>query len=540
MGNIVKKSTDINRRALVICLVFLTLMASCAVCAAQNATALSPSSVSVNYGLTYTDKTLRPGDDGIAYITIQNSGGLAAKNVEAWLLSSNDVTVESIGKKYLGTLSPASTITTTYDISVSNTASTGKSMLRLSLSYDAYYYDASGVLRSEGKSGDWSIPITISSSPVFTVEPVSGTDVQTGNKFQIKIELENKNAAIYEASAQLSGATTSAGAQAITILGSDIEYLGDIKKDTVTDITFDAYASSDTVTGAYSLPLVITYEDSDHNEAQETFSIGVYVSKSTEENMRIVDVGCAPSSPGSDADLTVTVLNTGNNGARDVSVEIDFGSMFTPMKTSDVYLGGLASDERKTASFDVSISSDAEIKTYQLPVTITYFDSDGAEQTVDKVIGVSVKAEPGISIGVDQATKGAVVVRVVNSDVAPAKFVSISLASTDMFDVTSATDVYLGNMNPDDYETVEYSLYLKGTESGGTITLPFTLSYKDDRNNPYTDSENIILNPYMVGEIEGANGEDNSGTIIGVLVLVIVVLLVIFRQSLYEKLKSGP
>ncbi len=501
--------------------VALVLACFLACCSTVTATTITPTSLSVDYTSTATDKDMEPGDSGILLIVIQNSGGLDAKSVTASIFDSNYIESE-VHQKYIGNINPSSTVTLATKIKVSTSAPQGSHILRLTLNYDAYYYNIASTLVKESLSTSWDIPVSVGGKPSFAIENLQGINAGKGDSFRMSFNLKNEKNTAYDASVSLSGAssTTTASSYDITVLGSNVKYIGDIGPESSAKVEFDAYVSDGAESGAYLLPLTVTYEDQNHVENQERYFIGVYVSTRADEVLDITNIDCSPSSPGSNADLTLSVKNVGEDTVEGITVDLDLSSPLIALQSDKAYISSLEGMEEKDVSFRISISSDANIKTYTVPVNLIYTDMDGAH-TIRRNIGVQVYAEPDISVGIDRIAPGEITIRLVNLGLAEAKFLNVRVLPTDMYDLASSEEIYIGNMDPDDYDTVEYDIKLK---AGGDVEVPLkmTVEYLDAHNNKYSVNKSVTLSRYMVESLKVDSSGNTTTTAAAVIILAVV------------------
>jgi LPXTG-motif cell wall-anchored protein len=110
------------------------------------------------------------------------------------------------------------------------------------------------------------------------------------------------------------------------------------------------------------------------------------------------------------------------------------------------------------------------------------------------------------------------------------------LEDTAEFEVLSAQEIYVGNVDSDDYETAEFNIYLTndGFKEEKVISLPLKVEYRDANNNLYTDEYDFklkILNPKKLGI------KKRSGTTTFVMFLVILglVAFLYFRRRRKKK-----
>ena len=102
------------------------------------------------------------------------------------------------------------------------------------------------------------------------------------------------------------------------------------------------------------------------------------------------------------------------------------------------------------------------------------------------------------------------------SVVPPTLFVNVKLDKSDKYRVISPSEVYIGNIDSDDYETADFKLYIERT-SDKKIVLPLAVEYKDANNKNYKSIVNLELPLYSSSEAKKlglAEGNGKSGWII--------------------------
>ncbi|MCH8014624.1 MAG: hypothetical protein IH823_07605, partial [Candidatus Dadabacteria bacterium] len=97
-------------------------------------------------------------------------------------------------------------------------------------------------------------------------------------------------------------------------------------------------------------------------------------------------------------------------------------------------------------------------------------------------------------------------------------------------------EVYLGNIDSDDFETADFDLFVKKTNER-QITLPLILEYKDANNNDFKDSINLNLNLYSTSEAKKF-GLKKRNKFVGILIITIIVGVGLFYHRKYLKKKK--
>ncbi len=110
--------------------------------------------------------------------------------------------------------------------------------------------------------------------------------------------------------------------------------------------------------------------------------------------MVIQDVTTEPEDiePGGTARINVAIRNVGSGNARQVEAIFNSTSsdIFPVLSRGRIYLGDLEAGQTKQALFEVSVSTEAEHKTYPAAITLIYRDETNADRSESFSIGIPV------------------------------------------------------------------------------------------------------------------------------------------------------
>ena len=248
--------------------------------------------------------------------------------------------------------------------------------------------------------------------------------------------------------------------------------------------------------------------------------------------------------PGKKAKVAVKIKNEADSLLRNIKVKwtpltivSSLGSAttiieelpFTPIgSTNEKTIYQLDSKEQTDVEFNIVVSPDAESKDYKVQLTITYEDELGTDYSIDNIMGLIIGNSPDISItlessGITKAgMKGEVVIKFVNKDVMDIKFATVQLEKNDCYTIISPEIAYLGNIDSDDYETADFTLYVKPGKD--CKELPLEFAYKDANNNEYIQNIKIPLMIYSEKEALQMGLTKRSNTA-GVLIIIFIVVI---------------
>ncbi|MDD4878192.1 MAG: hypothetical protein PHO02_04095 [Candidatus Nanoarchaeia archaeon] len=229
--------------------------------------------------------------------------------------------------------------------------------------------------------------------------------------------------------------------------------------------------------------------------------------------------------PGAMADVAVAIENTQESVMKNVRVAMDLSAaampfapvgMSTEQKIKQINAGSSAS-----LTFKLVALPDAAAGVYKIPLTIEYYDDAGDLHTISDIVGVVVGAEPRISVALDSteltksAKTGNLVLKIINHGTEDVKFAKIKINAGTGFSLLSASEVYIGNVDSDDYETADFRV----AASSDSFTIPAEIVFMDSSNKEYTELQDVEITLYTPKEL-GVNG-GNTWMYIALLVLII-------------------
>lgn len=258
----------------------------------------------------------------------------------------------------------------------------------------------------------------------------------------------------------------------------------------------------------------------DGNPRSQEISIPVGISGGVV--LKITSSQYEKATPGKNIDVDLELTNLGKDEANDIQTELLVGSLpFVPVDGDlTQYVFSLRPSESKSLSYKVHINKDADIKAYSVPVNIKYEDSSGSEFNINRSIGLQIAGEADFIVTLDsnplQGPNSDLSISIANRGNMPAEFLSMDVDSP-----YGSKTVYVGNLDPDDFEVVDVSQNLVGISGKYSITA--TINYKDSYSNELSEVVELEVEPIALPK---------SYTMFYVLGLVIVLLLVKFRKKI--------
>jgi len=519
-------------------LVVVTGMVSAAVTSAASTAAsaqqsLTPTNVVLDYDLTHVDANLKPGDSGVLQVVIKNVGQQSAENVQIYIPNVGDI---SVGKRWgVGRIDPLGTKTVSTTVSISKNAYIGLHTLQVRISYDGFDYEGD---RKNDQLSVWEFPIRVYGNANFQIS-VDKSVFYEGVSKKLVIAGSTQDGA-RDVYATLSQASTSACA---SIIGPSKTYIGNLGNKEGFDLEY--YIQPNNV-GVCPFTLLLEYSDVSGNPLKETLPLGIDVQR-YDVDFKVTDVSYESASPGSASNITVSLSNVGSAAANDVSVTLDLETPFTAIGSSERYLGKIGSHEEKDINFQALIDSTADIKAYSIPLSIDYFDSAGMKHTIAKSIGIQVDGKPEIKILLENAdlftagSKGKITLNVVNKGFAEVKFLNLKILPTESYDITSAGEAYIGNLDSDATDTQEFDIQVKENVPAGKMPLRLEVTYKEQNSNvDHVDSVNLEINVLSMQEYAQ---KQPTGSPVSILISIVGVIVgavvgIIFIWFLYKLIRA--
>ncbi|MCJ7478910.1 MAG: COG1361 S-layer family protein [Candidatus Nanohaloarchaeota archaeon QJJ-7] len=238
--------------------------------------------------------------------------------------------------------------------------------------------------------------------------------------------------------------------------------------------------------------------------------------------------------PGTSNPMTLELENLADSQLKNIDISLDLSDLpFAASDTTQKRVQKLGSGEVSETSFSLQVDESAENGVYRVPVTLEYENEAGTSFTRDLTTGVVVGGDSQLEVGVEErelmepGNSGIVTLRIVNRGQGLARFVSMELEETQDYEVLSSPDIYLGNMQPDDYQTASFDLYAERAAS--SLEMPVRLEYKDASGVQREEVRQVSLELYTQDEMKRfqLSGGDN------IILYAVAVLAVLAAAGLY-------
>jgi len=208
---------------------------------------------------------------------------------------------------------------------------------------------------------------------------------------------------------------------------------------------------------------------------------------------------------GSPATLQIDLENLDSSMIKNLIVKLNLPSEFVTIgSTDEKRINRISSGEQRKLTFEIMAIADAESKAYSIPIELTYSDITGTLNSKNNTFGLLVGANIDYDLNIEEAdiltriSKGKVVLGLSNTGPSEIKYSIIELMDTEDYTVIGNRKTYLGNLESDDFETVEFEIFTSTQKE--KIPLLIRMEYKDSYNQKVEEYENIDLKIYTKRE----------------------------------------
>lgn len=250
------------------------------------------------------------------------------------------------------------------------------------------------------------------------------------------------------------------------------------------------------------------------------------VSLQTQDAVIVVDeyeVVPSPIVPGQTVDVKLKLRNAGRIAVKNLDASIDladgkFSTVGTGALKRIAYIGA---GETEELAFKLASDTSTEVKVYNVPVTLSYQDERNKVLSSTAKISLVVNAKPELSLTVDSTkfddkkSPGTVSLKVVNKGVVNLKYMTVRLVQTPDYEILSpSNEAYVGNLDSDDFETVDFTI----KPLVDSPRLVVQLEFKDPYNVDFSQQYDLPLR--IITEKDLGKGGFPVGTVVIVLLII--------------------
>ncbi|MCK4670444.1 MAG: COG1361 S-layer family protein [Nanoarchaeota archaeon] len=238
--------------------------------------------------------------------------------------------------------------------------------------------------------------------------------------------------------------------------------------------------------------------------------------------------------PGQEIDIEFPVVNLADSDVDDVRVVLDLeGFPFATVgSTNEQVLKMLKRRESAVAKFTLVADTEAALKTHNIPIAIRFKDKFDEDHELTGKFGIPVYEEPDyrltiadVEVGKGEVflpdTKGQVVIAFSNTGRGDINALNIKLLPSDDYTIITKDELYVGDLESDDYETAEFDIFVRKVI--GDIPLDVELTYKDSENTKFEEQVQLVLKVYNKREAAKLGLIPKKGPAGSIIVLLIII-----------------
>lgn len=203
----------------------------------------------------------------------------------------------------------------------------------------------------------------------------------------------------------------------------------------------------------------------------------------------VVGIASDDINVGTSGFLTLDIKNNGGMDASNAYATLIVGSssVLVPVESS-VFIGDFPAGSTKSATFKISVATNAEVKEYPVGLQISYQDNQGVDQTSAPVIvGVPVMGKVEFDVTKVEANlapggSGIISVTYTNSGNTKVYSATARLSAVDPFS-SNDDSAYLGDMEPGESVIGLYEVTVDSTATEKLYGLDTEIRYRDANDN---------------------------------------------------------
>ncbi|MFH1642910.1 MAG: COG1361 S-layer family protein [Nanoarchaeota archaeon] len=258
--------------------------------------------------------------------------------------------------------------------------------------------------------------------------------------------------------------------------------------------------------------------------------------------------------PGGEGVVSIKIKNMADSVLKEIRAKLEVSltkTTTTSIITTEYPFSPIGSTNEKTITildpgketdfkFNLIADPNAEANVYKVPLSLIYSDELGKNYSKQLIISLVIGEEPDLAVNFEESTitapktKGTVSIKFINKGTNNIKFCYVTLLEDNGYSILSTENVYIGNIDSDDYETVDFDLYINSEED---IFLPLTVEYKDANNKDYKKNIKIPLKIYS-SEDAKKYGIVQSNSKVGIMIVILIVITGLFFYWRIRKKKK--
>ena len=254
--------------------------------------------------------------------------------------------------------------------------------------------------------------------------------------------------------------------------------------------------------------------------------------------------------PGEEVEINVKIRNLAEAFIDEVKVKLDIDetSFATIGSSNEQVIKRISSGELRELKYSMIVDPEAESKVHLIPLKISYVDKFNEEYDFNSNFGLIVEHPPEYILNLEESQihqagqKGQIIISVSNIGTSDINFVTMEIMPSEDYEIISKSQMYLGNLESDDYETAEFDLF-SSSRLKKNMDVKLKLTYKDSFNKNY--EEEVVLPVKIYTRNEAIRyGLEKPTSYTGIIVLLAVIGIGGYwwyrrRKKKLEKAKNG-
>ncbi len=274
-------------------------------------------------------------------------------------------------------------------------------------------------------------------------------------------------------------------------------------------------------------------------------------------NVKKVSYAPDPMPPGKKTVLSIELENLADSLLKDIKISLNLITILQSATsisynelpfscfgtTNQQVIKNIGAGKTNTVEFTLIPDPDAGSDVYKIPITIEYSDELGTNYSKSEVISVIVGDEPILEPIIDstgiymKGQVGEVDISFVNKGTTDVKLLDVELKESEYVKVISNANVYLGNIDSDDYEMAEFKVYVNDLDDS-RVPLIINYNYLDPTNNKYEKQETLYLDVYSSKEAKKYGLDGAGGSSGGIFAVIIIIVIGYFGYRWWKKRKK--
>ena len=246
--------------------------------------------------------------------------------------------------------------------------------------------------------------------------------------------------------------------------------------------------------------------------------------------LKEINVDPLQITPGGTGTVTVVLQNTGPALLKDIHMKMELDGTtipFAPYQSSSLQvLSQLGPTFQKALTFSLITTPEATPGLYKIPVTISYNDERANTTVLKDIVAITVGEAPQIRPYIKKTTllapesQGKVTIELANAGNGDVKLTELTILPSESYQLISPSNYfYIGDIDADDTETEEISLYAQDVEK---VTLPIKISYYDANNKKFDQETTLTLPLYSSSDLKKFGLVESGSTGMWVIVLILI------------------